>query len=207
MKNLLLILFALLGTRCFGVDDTNAVALGPWSEPVANYYGAAIRGRLAIYEHKHHRGPSGVDTALYLELEEHSNFVGASPQVYFHIAQDGGTNGLHCQLTDQAGRIIPDSGFAFGGGAPISQWIEIPCDGGVRLRVSVFGGGRLEDGGLAIWSFGPGSWTIKPNDTNTYFLSGVFTVNPPTNYVPKDSRWVWQGTLKLPKMRIPAVKK
>jgi hypothetical protein len=204
MKAAVLLLLALLQTACFAVDDTNAIALGPWSEPVANSYGAAIRGRLGIYEHRH-RGPvAGVDTALYLELEEASGFFGARPEVYFHLPQDGGTNGLHCQLTDQTGKVVPESGFGFGGGAPNSQWVDIPCDGAVRLRVSVFGGGRLQDGGLAIWAFGPGSWTIKGNDTNQYSLSGTFTVEPPTNYVPKDFRWVWRGTLKLPKMKIPA---
>jgi hypothetical protein len=133
MKAAALLFLALLQTACFAVDDTNAIALGPWSEPVANYYGAAIRGRLGIYEHRH-RGPvAGVDTALYLELEEASDFFGARPEVYFHLGQDGGTNGLHY-----------------------------------------------------------------------YFVSGTFTVTPPTNYVPKDFRWVWQGTLKLPQMEIPA---
>jgi len=66
---------------------------------------------------------------------------------------------------------------------------RFPAMAALRLRVSVFGGGRLRDGGLGIWSVGAGAWTIKPSDTNTYFLSGTFTVDPPTNYVPKDFRW------------------
>ncbi len=208
MKALPFLLILALEPACFGVDDTNAIALGPWSEPVANYYGLAIRGRLAMFEHPQHRGPSGgVDTALYLELEEYSGFCGGNAEVYFLLDSRPGKGGLRCKLTDAAGRVVPESGFGFSGGSPASRWVEIPSDGSLRLRVSVFGGGRLKDGGLAIWSFGPGSWTISGRDTNTYFLSGTFTVDPPTNYVPKDFRWVWKGTLDLPKMRIPVMGK
>jgi hypothetical protein len=207
MKPYFLLFLLALSSSCRGVDDTNAIALGEWSRPVANYYGLALRGRLAMYEHPHYQGGTRTDTALYLELEEYSNFVGGDAEVYFQLGSGEGKGELRCELTDEAGKVVPESGFGFGGGAPVSRWVEIPTDARVRLRVSVFGGGRLQDGGLGIWSFGPGSWTIKGHDTNTYFLSGTFTADPPTNRVPKDFRWVWQGKLNLPKMKIPANKK
>jgi hypothetical protein len=47
-------------------------------------------------------------------------------------------------------------------------------------------------------------WTIPPNATNDFFLSATFTPSKdhpsPLNY------HVWQGTLKLPKVKIPAKK-
>jgi hypothetical protein len=83
--------------------------------------------------------------------------------VYFHL---GATNGLRCQLTDQTGKVVQESGFGFGGGAPNSQWVDIPSDGSVRLRVSVFGGGRLEDGGL-------GQRRLKVTDDDYQFSGGL----------------------------------
>jgi len=54
------------------------------------YYGATIRGRLAMYDHPYHRGPAGSRTALYLELEEYSNSVGPDPEVYVHSVRAAG---------------------------------------------------------------------------------------------------------------------
>jgi hypothetical protein len=49
------------------------------------------------------------------------------------------------------------------------------------------------------------SWTIRPTDTNVYFMSGTFTVTTPTNHIAKDlhdARAIWSGTLELPRMKI-----
>ena len=61
-------------------------------------------------------------------------------------------------------------------------------------------------GGLGIWFISAGLWTIKGSDTNVYFLSGTLTVTAPTNHVTSDFREVWQGALRLPKMKLPAMR-
>jgi hypothetical protein len=46
------------------------------------------------------------------------------------------------------------------------------------------------------------AWTIRPGDTDVYFMSGTFMATPPTNHVAgvsDDQRTIWSGTLALPK--------
>ena len=211
MRTPVLLLLCLCCGSGFAACDTNVLALGDWSEPVANSYGLALRARLLICQEPCHRGAGGLDTGLYVELEEHSDFVGGEVEVYCKLGGEPGKEGLRCDLTDSKGRTPPFSqvhgGGGYGGGAPVSCWVTIPPYGGVRLRASVYGGGWLEDGGLGIWCTPTsGWWTIKGGDTNAYFLSGTFTVDPPTNHVAHDFRSVWAGTLKLPRMRLPVQK-
>jgi hypothetical protein len=193
---------------CFGIEDTNVIALGDWSEPVGSMYGLQIRGRLLMCEYPEplHTGPhGGYDTGVYLELQEYHGSLDA--QVYCNLTcRERG--GLRCRLTDGAGNAVQESGGGGGGGAPISQWVRISHPyGSVRLRASDFGGGWLQDGGLGIWFTSAGSWTIKPNDTKAYFLSGTITVMPPTNRVTADFREVWQGALTFPKMKLPPMER
>jgi hypothetical protein len=116
------------------------------------------------------------------------------------------SGGLRCQLTGPEGKAVQESGGG-GGGAPISQWVRISHPyGSVRLRASDFGGGWAPDGGLGIWLISAGSWTIKGSDTNAYFLSGTLTFTAPTNHITSDFREVLQGTLRLPKMKLPAMR-
>ncbi len=75
----------------------------------------------------------------------------------------------------------------------------------------MYGYGKKKGAGLLIQMSPPGmqSWDIQAGDTNVYFLSGTFTVRPPTNSVPRDfeaARAVWSGTLELPKMKISVQK-
>ena len=71
----------------------------------------------------------------------------------------------------------------------------------------MYGYGKKEGDGLLIQMSPPAMqrWDIQAGDTNVYFLSGTFSVAPPTNDIPKDfevARAVWSGTLDLPKMKI-----
>jgi hypothetical protein len=206
MRIIVLIPLLLIGQCCLGVEDTNVIALGDWSDPVGNKYGVQIRGRLLMCEYPEplHTGPhGGYDTGVYLEVQEYHGTLDA--QVYCNLTSwEGG--GLRCQLTSTDGKAVEQSGGG-GGGAPISQWIRVSHPyGSVRLRASDFGGGWLRDGGLGIWFISAGLWTIKGSDTNVYFLSGTLTVTAPTNHVTSDFREVWQGALRLPKMKLPAMR-
>jgi len=193
MKITSIFLLSIIGLfrPCFaGVADPNVLALGDWSEPVANDHGLKLRGRLLICEHR------GTQTALYVELQECSDFVGGIGEVYWD------PKALTCELTDSSGKAVPQSGGPYGGAVPSACWIKLPSHSSIRLRVSPYAGGKLSDGGFGIWTAGFQIWTLKANDANTYFLSGVFPVRPPTDHNPADFRWVWTGTLKLPKMKL-----
>jgi hypothetical protein len=198
MKRIAVLVMAQLCLSCFGqAAETNILALGDWSEPVANKYHFKLRGRLLICEYPQHRGPNGdSESALYVELQEYSDFVGAIGEVYWN------PSALNCELVDASGKPLPNSPSAYGGPVPSPCWIMLPSHSSMRLRVSPYAGGRLKDGGFEIWTARFQVWTIKPDDTNTYSLSGAFTVDPPTNRVPADFRYVWQGTLNLPRMKV-----
>ena len=210
MKSIILFLLALCPCLCV-IADTNDIAVGNWSEPVGDSRGYKLRGRLLICETPRHRGPGGgYDTAVYLELQECSDYIGETLQVYCNM--EGGEflgpdfkrfekAGGHWELRDAADNPVAQSPFAFSGAAPGKYWMALPCDSTVRLRVTLFGGGRMDDGSLGF-AFPSQYWVIPARSTNDYFLSGTFSVSPPTNRIDVLKVHVWQGTLKLPKMKI-----
>jgi hypothetical protein len=196
-------------------DDTNLVAAGDWSQPVATQYGPAIRGRLLICDTPDHASSQHrTDTAVYLELQEFASAV-RSVRVYcglnrFTASDD--SPGLRCELHDSAGKLIPYSPGGFSGGAPGSYWVILQPYCSARLRVSVYGGGRLEDGGLAIYLASRGWWDVHPSKTNEFYLSGSFSSVAPTNtlgsqlglpVIDSTNMDVWYGTLTLPRVKIP----
>jgi hypothetical protein len=197
MASILLLLVVGLSGECFaGVSDPNVLALGDWSESVDNGNGFKLRGRLLICEFPEHRGGAGTDAALYVELQEYSDSVGAVGEVHWS------PEALTCELTDRSGKTVPPSSEAYGGPVPEGCWIKLPSHSSMRLRVSPYAGGKLSDGGFGIWASVMDVWTLKPGDTKTYFLSGKFTVKPAADYKPVNFNWVWTGTLKLPKMEV-----
>jgi hypothetical protein len=217
MKTITLILL-LSASRVLAIDDTNLLACGEWSQPVATQYGPSIRGRLLICDTPDHaRSEPRTDTAVYLELQEFSSAV-RHVQVYCGINRWSlplDAPGLHCELRDSSGKLVPDSPGGFSGGMPSSCWITLQPYCSVRMRVSVFGGGRLDDGGLAIYLASRGWWDVHPSKTNEYYLSGTFTAAVPSKQtglpagIPVvDSRNmdVWYGTLTLPRVKIPLKK-
>ena len=76
----------------------------------------------------------------------------------------------------------------------------MPCVSTVRLRVDKLEGFQSKPEGLAILVPG-GCWIIPPNATGDFFLSATFT--PPKDHPSSLHYHVWQGTLKLPKVKIP----
>jgi hypothetical protein len=71
----------------------------------------------------------------------------------------------------------------------------------VRLRADQYTLGTGKHDGLEILVHGR-RCLIRPSATNDFFLSGSFT--PATNHPSALKYHVWQGTLKLPKVKIPA---
>jgi hypothetical protein len=186
-------------TCCWAADDTNVVSLGNWSEPVSNEYGCKLRGRLLMCAYPDHRGPANrVDLGVYVELQEYSDSFAGAVHVYTDFAK-----GLKCEVADANGKPPEPVGTGYDGGIPGPQWISLPPFASTRLRANVYAGGRLRDGGLGLWFAGAGDWTIKPTDTNTYFLSATLTIVPPAGTNDFSPSQVWSGVLQFPKIKLP----
>jgi len=181
-------------------QETNAIAISEWSEPV-DYSAdgkncALLRGRILILEGRSpaHAGKL-VETQVYLELQNVSTSVTGPMLLYFDPRE-----GMKCELQDALGRPAPEEGSGGSGSFPSACWITLPYDSTTRLRTSWYGYGMAHEYGLMIPLFHP--LTIRANNTNDYYLSGTFTVTPPTNRVSPLDYCVWRGTLNIPKTKI-----
>jgi hypothetical protein len=140
------------------------------------------------------------ETQVYLEFQNVSGAIISPTQFFFDP-----TAGLRCEVRDGNGLLLRASGGnTLGTGA---SWITLPYDSTIRLRANAAGFGSTPGEGLILMLHPEAEqyWWIRTGDTNTYYLSGTFTVTTPTNFVPKDfetARAVWSGTLKLPKTRV-----
>ncbi len=201
MKSLLLLLLtAAAYSAADAALESKLLAVGPWSEPVGyreiGRHGCSVRGRLLICE-----GYSSAytgkmpETQVYLELQNVSSGVGDPIELYCDVR-----NGLRCQLLDAKGRPAP-APPTFNGGFPGACWTTLPYDATVRLRASWYGHGTQAGGGLRIPVFH--ELEVPAGATNDYFLSGTFTVDPPTNHVLSPSQEIWVGTLVLPSFKMP----
>lgn len=202
-------LFLLLASLhyCFGQTDTNLIATGDWSEAVNDGDGHLLRGRLLVYDNS---GPTANNRArVYLELQHLYSGPWFDPiQVYCEFGWS-----LKIEMNDQFNQPInhaPGLPYAYTGPPPIPYWVTLPPDSTIRLRADYFFMSQpSKPTGLEI--SGPGGrWIVPPEATNDFYLSATFrplkeyhgAQNKPT--LLKD--YIWQGTLKLPKVRIPATK-
>jgi len=158
--------------------NKDILAAGEWSEPVAGIQDKKT-GRGAHRSVIRGRlllckSPKNQQPAAYLEVQDCGDTWGGITEIY------GDMGGCHLELRDAKGQPLPPMGFAFGGGMPGAHWMTLPCDSTVRLRISPY----------ASFSFA---------SKEDYFMSGSFVVDPPADHTGLD---VWQGTLKLPAMKI-----
>jgi hypothetical protein len=200
-QTLLFALFSAAFVHAQGIEDTNMIAIGPWSEPapcVGDIGCGAIRGRLLIYygfsPRALGRPLDRPETQVYLELQ---NLSDSSLDIYFDFEK-----GLRGELKDVHGKPATSSGGPGSGTFPSASWITLPYDATIRLRASWYGYGFPRNSGLMIPFFK--KLVIKPGDTTSYLLSATFTVSPPTNHVSSPDRHVWTGKVLLPDMKISA---
>ena len=210
MKFIILFLLFAVRAGCFAANDASVLAAGDWSEPATDSAGT-LRGRLLLCD-----SPKDKSPAAYLELQECANSWGRDLDVYCNL--QGAVTRLPAagtkekarfekavavwEMRDGSNQLVPMPPSAYSGGAPGAQWVTLPCDSTVRLRVSLYAAGRYEDGSLNIF-LAANHWVIPARSANDYFLSCTFTVDPPANHVTLPSHRVWRGTLKLPKMQLP----
>jgi hypothetical protein len=191
-----------LGLVCFALtnmagaaDAPKVIAEGNWSKPVAAD-GFALRGRLVLGEKKG-------QTVIYVELQDASDAVSNGMRVYCAMGRPEGKGGLRCELRDKDQKPVAMTPLqAFGGGVPNSVWVTLPADATIRIRATPFGIGR--DKARAICPHLSQFWAINDDDPNDYFLSGTFTIAPPTDALEQDGMRVWRGTIDLPATRIPS---
>jgi hypothetical protein len=223
MRIAAIVLFIGIFHCAFGQTNTNALVAGDWSSPVADE-GKTVRGRLWVGEGQYRTfsraSPSSAvkcwfHAPVYLELEHVYTFGWSKPiEIYFDIF-----SGLRFEVHDGSGKSIRPQHSSFTAELPEPYWVTLPCDATVRLRADVYNVGNpvvrfglnstnttdlgnITDPGIWV---GDGVWLIPPTSTNDYFLSCTFS--PSATYHPSPLGYhVWQGTLKLPMVKIPVKK-
>ena len=201
MRFIVLFLF-LASARCsIAQTDTNVLAVGEWSEPVTDK-DHVLRGRLVVYDDKVQSAAN--HARIYLELQ-HVFQGGCSNaiEIYFDIGD--GADGLRFELRDGLGQAIPKkTNYSIRGHLPDPYWVTLPCDSTLRLRADNYNlGSQEKPDGLEIFVH-DGLWLIQSNAATECFLSASFT--PPKDYPSPLGYHVWQGTLKLPRVKIPIPK-
>ena len=203
-----LIMFTLLfaASRMLADDDTNMVAAGDWSQPVGTEHGPAIRGRLIVCYFPDQVRP-GFKTPTAAYLETHTVVCLELQEVSLTVRPVGVYRdtlppniGLHCELRDSGGKLIPRSADGFFAGSFTRSWSWLQPHDSVRWHVSHYLGYR-EDGVLAVHLKNGEFWDVS--NTNEYYLSGTFSPRVPENETPPSDIDAWNGTLTLPGVKIP----
>jgi hypothetical protein len=204
MKLIALLLLLAAGDCCLGQTDTNLIAAGDWSEVVPNTnfpnpkFAPCLRGRLLVYDAQDRGGDN--HARVYLELQ-HADSSQRFPPVAVYYAPDGTNLNLHFEMRDENDRPIPNNrfgGIIWGPRSTQACWVTIPYDATVRLRADSTWRTQKPDG-LEI-DVGGGRWIIPPHATNGFYLSGTF--RPQCDKPGLLKYESWQGTLKLPKVKI-----
>ncbi len=190
MKHVKIFLSLLLffsGQFCFAGSASKPITTGEWSETTNG-----LRGRLLFAEDKKIAGTRmGV---IYLELQNSS--LGDTMHVYY----DAKMSPFRCKLQDSVGKTNPTQGADYDGFIPEACWLALPYDSTLRFRVTLGGFGIPQNGGLFIAGCLEDCWVIPASAQNDYFLTGTLRVTAPKN---ETRPRVWEGTLKLPPVKIP----
>ena len=182
--------------------DSTIIAIGPWSKPVADDRGYAVRGRLVLSEER--LADQQDEVAMYVEFQDASEHVGNSMRLFCEMGKsdfrDEHRAGLQCELRDKDHRLVEPESYPFSGATPRSEWVTLPADAAIRVRASPFGVYR--PGAMAITPHLNKLWVIADDDANEYFLAGTFTVAPANEQESSVEEHVWRGTIELPPVRI-----
>lgn len=162
-----------------------------------------MRGRLVICEKV---AGERRETPLYVELQDASEFLGQTMRLYCELGKTDFRpeykGGLNCDLQDKDGKSIESQSFPFSSATRISQWVTLPRDASIRLRVTPFGIGGPK--AITICPSVGKQWTIADDDPNEYSLSGTFTIDPTEALTPAElgHDHIWRGTLDLPALKV-----
>ena len=181
---------------CFAIQpDPGVIGVGDWSEPVNDGDGA-LRGRLVVCNDR--AAGTSNHARIYLELE---HVAGGSTLEVCHAI---GSTALNMELRDGDDQLVPPTPIAIRGFSPQPYWITLPCDATVRVRGDLYHMSVTpKPDGLQLM-LECGYWLIPTNAAGDFYLSGTFT--PPADHPSPLKYHIWQGTLKLPKVKIPPPK-
>jgi hypothetical protein len=197
-----IVFFLLLASMpcCVGQTDTNLIATGEWSPIVSDNCRHHLRGRLIVYDAEGMNKWGMWRTArVYVELQ-HVHLGGWDLPIEFDYDD---MKCLHFEMRDSSDRPIPQELLARALPVPPSFKGVLPCDSTLRFHAYSGGGFQSKPEGLWICLSG-GDWLIRPNATNSYFLSATFS--PSTDLSTSRDVNLWRGTLTLPKVQIPVKK-
>ena len=205
MKTFSLLLTLVLGGHwCFAGQpavqpDAGVIGVGEWSEPVSDGDGHTLQGRLVVCDD---RSPSASNHArVYLELQH--VFKGGFSSI-LEVYYDLSGNALNLELRDGHDQPVPQTPVTLRGPSLPPCWITLPCDAMVRLRGDLYHlSTNPKPDGLQVL-LESGNWVIPTNAAGEFYLSGTFT--PAADHPSALHYHVWQGTLKLPKVKIPPPK-
>jgi len=182
----------------FAQTDTNFIAAGEWSAYVTNHVWP-LRGRLLVYDAEKHTGNIGSYGRIYLELQNGQELV-EPLEFYF----DSHMSCLQFEMRDGRDQNIAPSSYGHFGFVPSPCIMTLRCRSTIRVQVDFNNNyDRRKMDGLLLETPDGRTWIIRPDATNDYYLSATFT---PTNYPSALHYHVWQGTLQLPKVKIPIEK-
>ena len=190
MKTLLSIICIFVNCLCFAGPVTEPKSIGGWSEPTNG-----LRGRLLFAEAPKADKYGLLIGEVYLELQN----VSAGDTMYVYYVAS--ISPLHCQLRDFDGKSVESGPSPGSDGRPSPCWLALPYDSTLRFNTRV-GPAFAPAHPCLFFCVGleGGAWEILLTATNDYFLSGTFTISAPKN---ETRPRVWEGTLKLPPVRIP----
>jgi hypothetical protein len=182
---------------CFaGRPDAAVVVVGEWSEPVGDGDGHTLRGRLVVCDDR----PANASNhaRVYLELEHGGS---ALPMEVYHDIE---STALNLELRDGHDQLAPRKLVAVRRPSLPPCWVTLPCDSTVRLRSDLYAVSLTPKPDGLLLMLGSGTWVIPTNAAGEFYLSGTFT--PPADHPSALKYHIWQGTLKLPKVKIPPPK-
>lgn len=198
MKRIISLLLLAACQCSFGQTDTNIIAIGDWSAIVTDGIWP-LRGRLLVYDAVPDKGNDIMwpEARVYLELQ-HVADVPMAMKLSLGVFTDNLTE-LHFEMRDGHDKLIKDEPMFYNGVSAEPFSAILPPDSTLRVRVDMEVRSQTPDGLLVCVS--GGAWTLRPGATNDYYLSATFS--HPTNNPSGLSYHVWQGTLQLPKVKIP----
>jgi hypothetical protein len=182
---------------CFsGPPDAGVVVVGEWSEPVKDGDGHTLRGRLVVCDDR----PANASNhaRVYLELEHGGS---ALPTEVYHDIE---STALNVEVRDEHDQLVPQKRVAVRRPSLPPCWVTLPCDSTVRLRSDLYAVSLTPNPDGLLFMLGSGTWIIPTNAAGDFYLSGTFT--PRADHPSALKYHIWQGTLKLPKVKIPPPK-
>jgi hypothetical protein len=183
---------------CFGQTDTNVLAVGDWSAPARDGMWP-LRGRLLVYDAVPDKGNDVMwpGARIYLELQ-HVADVPMAMKLSVGVFTDDLTK-LKFEMRDGHDKLIEPEYISINGVLADPFSAILPPDSILRVRVDSEVEGERPDGLLVCVP--EGAWILRSGVTNDYYLSAIFS--HPTNNPTGFKYHIWQGTLLLPKVKIP----